>query len=124
VTLPASMLARLPPPRPGRHRRPEPEAGVLSTVTVRSEHHNELKFVDSVLERPTLRAGSIGIMVRDEQGKIQRLPGIGFFDNDQGRYVTTVKRGSDGEDWTTLSPSDNARIAHRLAETLVEALRQ
>ena len=124
VTLPASVLAGRPAPTPGRHRRPEPDDGVLRAVTLRSEHQNELKFVDSVMERPTVRAGSIGIMLRDEQGKIQRLPGIGFFDTDQGRYATTVKRGSDGEDWTTLSPADNARLAHRLAETLVEALRQ
>src|SRR5207302_1202368 len=85
--------------------RAEPDAGVLRAVTLQAEHHNELKFVDSIMERPTIRAGSIGVMLRDEQGKIQRLPGIGFFDTDQGRYVTTVKRGSDGEDWTTRSPT-------------------
>lgn len=124
VTLPASRLAGRAAARSGRHRRREPDAGVLSAVTVQDEHHNELKFVDSVLERPTLRAGSIGVMLRDERGRVQRLPGIGFFDTDQGRYATTVKRGADGEDWTTLSPMDNARLAHRLAETLVDALRQ
>jgi ESX secretion-associated protein EspG len=124
VTLPASVLAGRPAPTLGRHRRAEADAGVLRAVTLQAEHHNELKFVDSIMERPTVRAGSIGIMLRDEQGKIQRLPGIGFFDTDQGRYATTVKRGSDGEDWTTLSPADNARLAHRLAETLVEALQQ
>jgi hypothetical protein len=124
VTLPASMLAGRPAPKPGRHRRAESDEGVLRAVTLQAEHHNELKFVDSIMERPTTRAGSIGIMIRDEQGKIQRLPGIGFFDTDQGRYATTVMRGSDGEDWTTLSPADNARIAHRLAESLLEALRQ
>jgi hypothetical protein len=124
VTLPASVLAGRPAPTPGRHRRPEPDDGVLRSVTLRSEHHNELKFVDSVMERPTVCAGSIGILLRDEHGKIQRLPGMGFFDTDQGRYATTVKRGSDGEDWTTLSPADNTRLAHRLAETLVEALQQ
>lgn len=124
VTLPGSMLAGRPAAATGRHRRQDSDEGVLRAVALQSEHHNELKFVDSVMERPTIRAGSIGIMLRDEQGKIQRLPGIGFFDTDQGRYTTTVTRGSDGEDWTTLSPADNARIAHRLAETLVEALQQ
>jgi ESX secretion-associated protein EspG len=106
ITLPGSAVG-------GRHRRP---AGVLETATAAPEH------VDAILERPTIRAGSIGIMLRDDQGKVQRLPGIGFFDTDQGRYATTVKRGSDGEDWTTLAPADNARIARRLAETLVQAI--
>jgi hypothetical protein len=122
VTLPGSMLAARPAAaKPGRHRRAESE-GVLQAVS--DQQANELKFVDAILERPTIRAGSVGVLVRDEQGKIQRLPGIGFFDTDQGRYATTVTRGSDGEDWTTLSPADNARLAHRLAETLVEALQQ
>jgi hypothetical protein len=96
-----------PPPGAGRHRRPDLES----------------RFVESIMERPTVRAGSIGVMVRDERGRAQRLPGIGFFDTDQGRYATSVLPG-DGGDWTTLSPADNARLAHRLAETLVDALRQ
>ena len=99
----------------GRHRR---DAGVLQSATPQAEQ------VDAILDRPTIRAGSIGIMLRDDQGKIQRLPGIGFFDTDQGRYATTTKRGSDGEDWTTIAPADNARIARRLAETLVQAIQQ
>jgi ESX secretion-associated protein EspG len=120
VTLPSSMLAAE-PPRAGRHRaEPGP---LMQAATRESDLASELRFVDSIMERPTFCAGSIGIVLRDERGKHQRLPGIGFFDTDQGRYATSVVRGGDGEDWTTLSPADNARLAHRLAETLVEALR-
>ena len=122
VTLPAAMLSRQAVPAAGRHRRTA--SGVLHTATRTVDHTAQLRFLDSVLERPVVRAGSIGIVLRDENGKIQRLPGIGFFDTDQGRYATTVLRGSDGEDWTTVSPTDNARLSHRLAETLVTALRQ
>jgi hypothetical protein len=124
ITLPAGVLSRGPQPAAGRHRRAENGTGVLRTATRLAEHTAELRFLDSVMERPILRAGSIGVLLRDDHGRLQRLPGIGFFDNDLGRYTTTVLRGPDGEDWTTLSPADNARLSHRLAETLVTALRQ
>jgi hypothetical protein len=122
VTLPASMLTAGARPEAGRHRRPE--APLLHPATRRSELATGLRFAESVMERPTLCAGSIGVVLRDERGKAHRLPGIGFFDTDQGRYATSVIRGADGQDWTTLSPADNARLTHRLAETLVTALRQ
>jgi hypothetical protein len=76
------------------------------------------------MERPVVRAGSFGIGLREENGKPRRLPGIGFFDTDQGRYTTSVMRGVDGEDWTTLAPSDNERLSHRLTETLLAALKR
>jgi hypothetical protein len=119
LALPGSVLDRR---DGGRHRRTESGNGaVLSAVT---EHHNELRILDSIMERPTIRAGTIGVVLRDDRGRVQRLPGIGFFDTDQGRYATTVQRGGDGEDWTSLSPADNSRLSHRLAETLVTALQR
>jgi hypothetical protein len=123
ISLPASLLGDQPAPRAGRHRA-APARGVLSTATRPADHATELRFLQAVLERPLIRAGTIGVLLRDEHGKIQRLPGIGFFDTDQGRYTTSSLRGPDGEDWTTLTPTDNARLTHRLTETLVTALRQ
>jgi hypothetical protein len=126
VTLPSSMLNRRPARQTGagRHRRADQSEAVLSAATLPVEQHTDLRMIDLIMERPTIRAGTIGIVLRDERGKLQRLPGIGVFDTDQGRYATTVQRGSDGEDWTSLSPTDNSRLAHRLAETLVTALQQ
>lgn len=115
ITLPASVL------KPGARRRAN--QGFLRTVTKETTNRPELKLIAAIMERPLLRAGQLGIMVRDGNGKVRRLPGIGWFDTDQGRYATTVKRGTDGEDWTTLSPADNPRLTHRLAETLTNALR-
>jgi hypothetical protein len=123
VTLPSSALNGRPVPHTGRHRRVDQSDAVLSAATLPAEPHSDLRMIDLIMERPTVRAGTIGIVLRDERGKIQRLPGIGFFDTDQGRYATTSQRGGDGEDWTSLAPTDNSRLAHRLAETLVTALR-
>ncbi|MFL6143294.1 MAG: ESX secretion-associated protein EspG [Labedaea sp.] len=128
VSLPAARFSAQPATKIGRHRRTEGaerngNGGVLRTAT-QSDHTTQLRFLDSVLERPILRAGSIGMMLRDESGKLQRLPGVGYFDTDRGRYVTSTARGSDGQDWTTLSPMDNPRLVHRLTETLVVGLRR
>ncbi|HET9139894.1 ESX secretion-associated protein EspG [Actinophytocola sp.] len=124
VTLPAAALAQESVPRTGRHRRDETSGGVLRTATRQADRTAELRFLDAIMERPVVRAGSFGVALREEGGKLRRLPGIGFFDTDLGRYATSVSRGVDGEDWTTLSPSDNDRLSHRLTETLLAALRQ
>lgn len=70
------------------------------------------------MERPVVRSGQLGVTLTDDAGLRQRLPGITWFDTDEGRYATAVKRGADGEDWVTLWPADNARLIHRLGETL------
>lgn len=115
VTVPAAVLVEQ-PLGGGRHRRPEP--GVSP-----GDHRDELEVVARTLARPTVRAGAIGIVLRDEAGELERLPGVGFFDTDEGRYLTTVELGPDGEDWVALTPADNQRLAHHLTETLVNALR-
>jgi hypothetical protein len=124
ITLPAAELSRERAPRVGRHRRDETDQGVLRTATRQADRTAELRFLDAVMERPVVRAGSFGIGLRDEHGRPRRLPGIGFFDTDQGRYTTSVMRGVDGEDWTTLAPSDNERLSHRLTQTLLAALKR
>jgi ESX secretion-associated protein EspG len=123
VTLPAAVLDERVAHRGGRHRRAESSGGVLSTATRQTQHATELRFLNMVMERPVVRAGSMGVTVRDEHGRLDRLPGFGFFDTDQGRYLTSFARGVDGVDWTTLSPADANRLTQRLTETMVAALR-
>jgi EspG family len=86
--------------------------GVVRTATAR---------VATIMERPVLRAGQLGVTRVDESGRRQREPGIGWFDTDEGRYATTMTAGPDGEDWVTVWPADNARLTHRLGETITAA---
>jgi hypothetical protein len=79
-----------------------------------------VQLVESIMKRPVLRIGQLGVTLRDAHG-VRRLPGIAWFDTDQGRYASSVRRGSDGADWTTLTPADNARLTHRLLEMLTGA---
>ncbi|HEV8559654.1 MAG TPA: ESX secretion-associated protein EspG [Actinophytocola sp.] len=108
VTLPVSAL--------GRGAR----SGVLRPAGGPTNHGVERQLVASVMERPLRRVGQLGIMLRDDRGW-RRLPGLAWLDTDQGRYASTVRRGPDGEDWTTLTPTDNAQLAYRLSEMLAAA---
>lgn len=93
-------------------------AGVLHTAAPRAAGDGE---VAAIMDRPVLRAGQLGVTRYEESGRRRREPGIGWFDTDEGRYATTMAPGPDGEDWVTMWPADNARLAHRLAETLASS---
>ncbi|OLF08634.1 ESX secretion-associated protein EspG [Actinophytocola xanthii] len=118
VTYPAAAL------REGRPRtvRAAP-GGLLRTATPRSAVDSRLRAIAAITERPVLRAGQLGVNRADDSGRPLRLPGIAWFDTDEGRYATTVSPGPDGEDWITLWPADNARLAHRLAQIIAERVR-
>nr|WP_042190863.1 ESX secretion-associated protein EspG [Kibdelosporangium sp. MJ126-NF4]CEL19648.1 hypothetical protein [Kibdelosporangium sp. MJ126-NF4]CTQ94552.1 hypothetical protein [Kibdelosporangium sp. MJ126-NF4] len=94
----------------GSHRRPDPE------------HRMITQRLQTVMQRPVLRAGQFGVTVRDRQGRTTRLPGIGWFDTDAGRYMNLVRQAHGTEAWVTLTPADNPRIAHRISEELLRAL--
>jgi hypothetical protein len=108
VTVPVSALAR------------GAGSGVLRPAGGAANHHVERRLIAAVMARPLRRVGQLGIMLRDDRGR-RRLPGVAWFDTDQGRYASTVRRGADGEDWTTLTPADNAQLVHRLEEMLAAA---
>jgi hypothetical protein len=107
-------------PNPAHGRQDEP-GGLLRPMTTQAAGQNELRQITAVMERPVQRAGMLGITLRDPRGKLLRLPGITWLDNDQGRYALSLKRGPDGKDWTTLSPADSPRLATWLGEALASA---
>jgi hypothetical protein len=100
----------------------QPGAGrsVCVSATSVDSGHPDVALINRIARRPLVRMGQFGMTVRDGQGKVSRLPGISWFDTDQGRYTSTVIRGRDGLDWTTVSPADNSRLVHRINETLAQ----
>lgn len=128
----ASLVDLLPRYRPGPGRSvtlPAParqgqgDVRLTRPMTAQGAGQAELRQLAAIMERPILRAGMLGVSLRDGQGKPRRLPGLTWLDNDQGRYLLSLKRGRDGNDWTTLSPADNPRLATRLGEILASARR-
>jgi hypothetical protein len=110
ITSPAGALRA----GPGRQRG-EQQGGVLRKVAP-AVADATLRAIAAVMEQSVRRAGQLGVTRIDDAGRRHRLPGIAWFDTDDGRYATTTARGRDGEDWVTLWPADNARLTHRLAE--------
>jgi hypothetical protein len=109
-----AIVEMLPPCQPGTGR------SVCVSAASIDPGHPDMALIDRIVRRPLLRMGQFGMTVRDERGKLRRLPGIAWFDTDQGRYTSTVIRGRDGLDWTTVSPADNSRLVHRINETLAQ----
>ena len=111
ITSPAGALR----PGPGRQRQEQP-GGLLRQVAPAVAADANLRAIAAVTEKPVWCAGQLGVTRTDDAGRRHRLPGIAWFDTDDGRYATTMARGRDGEDWVTLWPADNARLTHRLSE--------
>jgi len=111
ITSPAAALRA----DAGRQRRAEP-GSVLRKVRSTAPADTRLRAIAAVMEKPVRRAGQLGVTRIDDAGRRHRLPGMPWFDTDDGRYATTLTSGSDGEEWVTLWPADNARLTHRLSE--------
>ncbi|GAA5123042.1 ESX secretion-associated protein EspG [Haloechinothrix salitolerans] len=45
---------------------------------------------------------------------------VACHDTDAGRYLMVVERAGDGEDWCTVAPADNALLAERVWELLLD----
>ena len=46
---------------------------------------------------------------------------LGVLDGPRGRYLTTRSRSDDGADWTTVAPTDDRRLRHRVTALLAQA---
>jgi hypothetical protein len=78
----------------------------------------QLAAAKAILERPRIRVGQFDLILR---GKRDRLPEIGWFDTDAGRYLMQANPGDDGRTWVTYAPTDKARLRHLIDEQLARA---
>ncbi|MFI9006999.1 ESX secretion-associated protein EspG [Actinosynnema sp. NPDC053489] len=115
VTVPVPTSA---PPPPPRRDEDFGNATFTQAMAPRSSVATQVRALEAVFERPRLRAGQFGVTVRGRHGREQRAPQVGWFDNDQGRYLAQTRQGPDGRKWLTHAPADNARIAAQLAQEL------
>jgi hypothetical protein len=84
---------------------PDERAGAGQSITV-SAGSTQLARAQAMVERDKLRFG---------QFQVGSAPTLFWFDSTAGRYLITSSTGPDGQQWTTISPADNARIAQLLA---------
>lgn len=120
LTVPDAAL-RAYPASSGRHRaRGSGDTGQPPAQGT-DDHDGALRSITAIMARPTVRAGAIGVLLGDGRGASRRLPGLSFFDTDQGRYLAAAQH-RDGGTWITLSPTDNARLVRHVGSMVLTAL--
>lgn len=62
------------------------------------------------------RAGTVSVFARDRHGRERQVAMLVWHDTDAGRYMIYRTTGSDGREWVSYAPADNARLAHQLGE--------
>jgi hypothetical protein len=80
-----------------------------------------LRAVEAIIGRPKFRLGHYIVTSIDRRGRRGRLPGLTWFDNDNGRYVLLGERSADGPDALTCFPADKPRIAEQISSMLQRA---
>jgi hypothetical protein len=83
---------------------------------------DQLGVLRQLMRRPRLRVGQFAAYARDRSGHWLRSPELAWFDTDVGRYLTLATRARDGQDWVTVTPVDNQRLARQLGEMLAALL--
>ncbi|SDX22561.1 EspG family protein [Amycolatopsis xylanica] len=63
--------------------------------------------------------GQFGVERRGRDGIAHRADRVvSFFDTDAGRYLFQLARNTDGRDWATVTPADNALLAGKVWDLL------
>ena len=107
------------PPPPQRRPEEPTFSGVLQPVRPQNSGYElQRRAAQTMWERTRKRIGMFTVYGRDRQGRELSLPVLSWFDTEDGRYLGHIRPGPDGQQWTTYSPADSARIAQQLVGML------
>ena len=107
----------------GTEKSAKPEGAQFSKM-VRAPQNGraaQLATARAILKQRRIRVGQLGIILR---GVRNRVPELGWFDTEAGRYLTQASTGEDGKSWVTYAPADNAKLSHVLQDHLTRALKE
>jgi hypothetical protein len=132
-SLPSGVLGVLPRARPGPGRASTvptavlaaamaaPGTGLRAELVERDVPASEARLLATMLGG-TERRAQIVALAADRWGVLRRSGGVlGVLDGPRGRYLLTRTVGEDGAEWTTVAPTDDRRLRHRVAELLAGA---
>ena len=133
ASLPSGLLGELPGARPGPGRATTvptavlvaatgaPDVGLRASLIARDVPATEAGLLTRMLAG-TGRRAQIVAMAGDRWGVLRRSGGVlGVLDAPRGRYLLTRTIGEDGAEWTTVAPTDDRSLRHRVAELLAGA---
>jgi hypothetical protein len=126
ATLPTSVLSAAlgaapggPAPGPARGTSPLATVGGLrAELVARGVAAADAGLLARMLGGTERRAQLVAL-TGDRWGGTTRAGGVlGVLDGPGGRYLLTRSTGEDGVEWTTVAPTDERRLRHRLGELL------
>jgi hypothetical protein len=79
-------------------------------------YSQQRRLADAMAQRLRGRAGTVTIYARDPHGRERQVAMLVWHDTDAGRYMIYQTTGSDGREWVSYAPADNARLAQQLGE--------
>ena len=147
-SLPGALLGVLPPTNPGPGQATTLRSGTLAAALratggpaasgpapIDSGAEARLRVALTARAVPAADAGLLAHMLGgterraqlvalagDRWGGTSRVGGVlTVLDGAAGRSLLTRSRGEDGVEWTTVAPTDDRRLRHRLGELLAEA---
>jgi hypothetical protein len=75
----------------------------------------------AMFQGPKRRAGYFVAFTRDQHGRSRQATGLGWFDNEQGRYLMRSQEAGDGRQWASMAPADPTRLAQQLQDLVASA---
>ncbi|HEV2780866.1 MAG TPA: ESX secretion-associated protein EspG [Actinophytocola sp.] len=107
-------------PAPVGARGDDQEANYFSQVRgPRSGSDQAMRIAQGYLTRPRTGSGFFAVIGKDRHGKDLRAGEVGWYDTDQGRYLSLSRPpGDDGQIHGTLSPADPARLTQQLTQLI------
>lgn len=132
-SLPAGLLTALPAAGPGPGRSSTLPTQVLGEALANPAELRQVLIARNV---PPVEAGLLARMLAtaggrsqltalatDRWGVARRLSRVlTVLDGPRGRYLLTRSTAEDGTDWTTVGPTDDRRLRHRVDELLDDAV--
>jgi hypothetical protein len=84
--------------------------------STRDAYAQQRRQADAMAQRLRGRAGTVTIYARDRHGRERQVAMLVWHDTDAGRYMIYQTTGSDGREWVSYAPADNARLAQQISE--------
>lgn len=119
--LPGVCADLLPDARPGAGETVRAIAERTGGQAPPDEAIEGLREMSAFTARPKFRIGHFVLTGAGRNRRRGRLPGLTWFDTDQGRYLLMGERSPDGQDVITCGPADKPRLAEQLAGLLDRA---
>jgi hypothetical protein len=101
----------------------EPELNYFANIRgPRTGSDQAMRIAQSYMARPRTGSGFFAVVGRNRHGKEVQAGEVGWYDTDQGRYLSLSRPpGDDGQIHGTMSPADPARLTQQLSQ-LIDSL--